>query len=67
MTYRYISIGLSLGGTSGIVSYLHDRCAQKFNMTLGPDAVPFDGEVPSNVKCPWCGKSLKEAETLDGG
>lgn len=63
MTYKYVSVGMNLGRSgAGKISYLHDSCAIALNMTLGPNAEPFEGEVPSGIKCPWCGKPVKEAE-----
>jgi len=59
MTYKYVSMGMCLGGSgAGKISYLHDDCAIALNLTLGPKAKKYDGEVPENAKCPWCGKSI---------
>ena len=59
MTYKYVSLGLNLGRTgAGKVSYLHDSCALQLNSTLGPNAEKYDGEVPPNSICPWCGKEV---------
>ena len=62
MVYRYTSIGMNLGKTEGKISYLHDSCAIKLNMTLGPNAVIYDGKLPLGAVCPWCGKELIRLE-----
>ena len=59
MVYKYVSCGLNLGRSgAGKISYFHDSCAIYFNSTLGPDAEPFDGEIPQDARCSWCGKLM---------
>ena len=55
MTYKYVSLGMNLGRTGvGKVSYLHDSCAIALNLTLGPKAEKYEGEVPPTSTCPYC-------------
>ena len=61
MVYKYVSLGMNFAQSgAGKISYLHDSCAHALNLTLGPNAEPFDGEVPQDSKCPWCRKLVKE-------
>ncbi len=63
MVYQYTPIGMNLGRVKGKISYLHDRCAVQLNSTLGPNAIPYDGDVPLDAICPWCRtKIVEEAE-----
>lgn len=59
MTYRYTSIGMSLSGKAGKVSYLHDNCAVAFNATLGPNAEKTNETPPVDITCPWCRKGFE--------
>lgn len=58
--YKYISLGMSLSGKAGIVSFLHDQCAIALNSTLGPEATITNEQPPEGAKCPWCGKGFEE-------
>ena len=63
MTYKYVSLGMNLGRSgAGKVSYLHDSCAIELNLTLGPNAKKYEGEVPPNSICPWCRKSVLKVD-----
>jgi len=64
LVYKYTPIGMNLGRTIGKISYLHDNCAMRLNATLGPKAVPFEGEIPSVAKCPWCGRTIGEKNRI---
>jgi len=57
--YKYISLGLSLSGKAGKVSYLHEECGIALNCTLGPNAVITTETPPQDARCPWCGKAFK--------
>ena len=62
MVYKYVSLGMHLGGSNGgKISYLHDGCATHLNSTLGPNAEKTTESPPPGAKCPWCGEILVPA------
>lgn len=56
--FRYTSLGLSLSGRAGKVSYLHESCYQEMNCTtVGPQGERLEGPSPSSP-CIWCGEEI---------
>lgn len=62
---KYTSVGLSLSGKAGKVSYLHTDCHNAMNATTaGPKGLEIEGDPPSGVKCVWCGKPIDEEKVI---
>ncbi len=58
---KYTSVGMSLSGRAGKVSYLHSYCYDIMNSTTaGPHGEEVEGDPPPGAKCAWCGKSIEE-------
>lgn len=56
---KYTSLGLSLSGRAGKVSYLHIDCHRAMNATTaGPKGEVIEGNPPDGVICVWCGKPI---------
>ena len=62
MTYKYVSLGLSLGGSAGKVSWFHDDCALKMEIVAGGNPEKTDEQPPKDARCYFCGKLLQEKE-----
>lgn len=59
MTYKYICRGILNPGKKGKISWFHDECAMKFNVSgAGGDAIKTEDVPPSGTRCVWCGKRI---------
>lgn len=57
---KYTSVGMSLSGKAGKVSYLHTACHDAMNMTTaGPEGEEIEGTPPPGVNCVWCGQPIE--------
>jgi len=60
--YRYVSLGMSLSGKAGKVSYFHSRCWLQLPVVAGSSAVRIVGKPPTSAMCYECRESIKEAD-----
>jgi len=58
--YKYTSVGASLSGRSGKVSYLHDGChAAMVCSTAGPEGERQENAPPPASRCRWCSEPME--------
>lgn len=56
---KYTSVGMSLSGKAGKVSYLHTDCHATMNTTTaGPQGEEIEGNPPPGTICVWCRKPI---------
>lgn len=60
--YRYVSLGMSLGGNAGKISYFHKLCWLKLPTVAGSNAEKMTDIPPEDAICYECHLPIKRVE-----